>query len=469
MAIQRATFNGNLNPQAQPDETVLDFLQKSRINQAASDQNQQRINLAKAQDTRDQQQFNEEDPIRAAIDLKTLGYVNGQPSQPPQSQQAPQWPSSMQMPAGTSVPSQSPENGPGTLKVPSSIQSAVQPQKPDPFQAYSQAIANKNAVIQSGLDLKAQRLQSQSDPGWAAAVQNPIYKGMYDTSTQNADAIQANKEAQADLPVQQAHVAAVAALKPKLDAILAAHSDEMSKGDYNGMQADLLATVPAALLPDAKEYLTLADKQKPKTEFNINGQNIRAQQAEVGNLRGNNASETKDYDVTKRAALQFKSDYDNYQTQLASGDPQAIKVAQQGMYDKYITGSTNKATGEAQFKNLLGDQGWNTWSQNIIPKIENGSMTTPQVIQAMHDITMNNAETMRQKAQQSNAATEGMASADQSRLGFIDPNSVVVHPDKMLAQDSATFASGKTKPNSKTTATTWVRDATGKLVPQVSK
>lgn len=167
----------------------------------------------------------------------------------------------------------------------------------------------------------------------------------------------------------------------------------------------------------------------------------RAQVSTENNLRGHNSTDTKDYEMTKRAALAFQADYDNYRRQIASGDKEAIRVAQQGMLDKYITASTNKSTGDAQFRNFAEGQGLQSSIDNLYDKVVHGSMAPDVAIRTMRDITMSTAMKMNEKVKQTNTATQTQANAVNKAHNFsIDPAAVITHPPDMLSQDSVTYA-----------------------------
>ncbi len=192
---------------------------------------------------------------------------------------------------------------------------------------------------------------------------------------------------------------------------------------YNGSFVDFLKTKASA------------------THIDVGGAaTTRAKQAEITSLRSGNATQTKDYDVAKRAALAFNQDYQRYQAIKASGDPSAIKIAQQGMTDKYITSSTGKSTGDAQFNNFRESQGLTNTVKNLYAKVMDGSMAPDEAFQEMRRITMGTAEALRQKTKQANDATRTNAAAALPRLGYIDPAEAIVHPDDMLHQDSAAYA-----------------------------
>ncbi len=177
------------------------------------------------------------------------------------------------------------------------------------------------------------------------------------------------------------------------------------------------------------------------THIDVTGAaDIRAKQQETNSLRTGNASQTKDYDVAKRAALAFDQDYKRYEAIKNSNNPQAIKIAQQGMLDKYITSSTGKSTGDAQFNNFRDSQGLTNSVQNLYARVMDGSMAPDEAFQEMRKITMGTAEALRGKTKQANAATADMAAAALPRLGYINPEETYAHPDKMLTQDSLSFA-----------------------------
>lgn len=177
------------------------------------------------------------------------------------------------------------------------------------------------------------------------------------------------------------------------------------------------------------------------THIDVTGAaDVRAKQQEVNGARGTNQAQTKDYDIAKRAALAFDQDYKRYEAIKASGNQQAIKVAQQGMLDKYITSSTGKSTGDAQFNNFRDSQGLTNQIQNLYSRVTVGGMAPDEAFQEMRKITMGTAEALRQKTKQANEATKDYIGAAIPRVGYIDPAEAIVHPDKMLSQDSASFA-----------------------------
>ncbi len=192
----------------------------------------------------------------------------------------------------------------------------------------------------------------------------------------------------------------------------------------------------------------------------------RAQISTENNLRGQNNNVTKDYDVAKRAAQAFQSDYDEYRKMISSGNKEAIKIAQQGMLDKYITASTNKATGDAQFKNFMSNQGLNSSIDNLYDKIVNGSMAPDVAIKTMRDITMSTAMKALQKTKQANAASQGMVESTNKSHDFsIDPTSVIVHPPEMLTQDSVGYAQPSFDSSKPVVETKVFRGVTYELTP----
>lgn len=168
---------------------------------------------------------------------------------------------------------------------------------------------------------------------------------------------------------------------------------------------------------------------------------LRPEMSAENRISSENQKQTGDYEVAKRGAVAFKADYDNYKKALASGDKQAIKIAQQGMVDKYITTSTGKSTGDAQFKNFIDGQGVTNAMQNLGDKLMNGSMAPQKIFDAMNDITMSTAMKMNEKTKQANAMTRTQVQKENKAHGFgIDAESLITHPENMLTQDSTAFA-----------------------------
>jgi hypothetical protein len=194
--------------------------------------------------------------------------------------------------------------------------------------------------------------------------------------------------------------------------------------------------------PGFKDMVTTALTKN--TDFNpiinIIG-TLRPQMNAESRISGENQKQSGDYEKVKGPALAFAADYDNYKKQIASGNKQAIKIAQQGMTDKYITTSTQKATGDAQFNNFIVGQGIQNALQNLGDKLKDGSMAPEKVFDTMRDITMATADKFRQKVQQTNAMTRKQADKENKSHGFnIDPEALITHPDEMLSQDSVAFS-----------------------------
>ncbi len=299
MALNLARFNGNLNPDKPDDQTVLDFLQRSRIAKQAQD-NQNALNL------REQTQFNEEDPVRAAINLKTLGYIKGQPSDQQQSMPSPTVPQQQpqQPPIDTSVnlraPMGQPENPLGTflgLKSgmnPPASQQPAQPQQIDPLQAYQDAVSKKNALLKSGLDVTNQRLQKESDPGWQAAMQNPMFKGLDLQGTKNEEERQANLEAQANLPVQQALIPIRSAALKDIANVTAQNEGRGQGPALTAAYKDIRAKYPMLNGDEAFEKAMV--EKTPPNEFNMNGIETMANVRKGNNIMNRFNAENDKYD-----------------------------------------------------------------------------------------------------------------------------------------------------------------------------
>lgn len=223
------------------------------------------------------------------------------------------------------------------------------------------------------------------------------------------------------------------------------YDTELSKIGSNMTKRDLLASKILADHPESpKAERYISSVVKPATLFNpAMGQAmlLRPEMSAENRISSENQKQTGDYEVAKRGAVAFKADYDNYKKALASGDKQAIKIAQQGMVDKYITTSTGKSTGDAQFKNFIDGQGVTNAMQNLGDKLMNGSMAPQKIFDAMNDITMSTAMKMNEKAKQANAMTRTQVARENKSHGFgIDAESLITHPEDMLSQDSAAFS-----------------------------
>lgn len=222
------------------------------------------------------------------------------------------------------------------------------------------------------------------------------------------------------------------------------------KGEKANALSRAIAYMPADVLKSkvAQDWISNNKSEQQNTVFNPMmgaAMLLRPEMTAENRISGQNQKQTGDYEIAKRGALGFKADYENYKKAIASGDTQAIKVAQQGMVDKYITTSTGKSTGEAQFKNFIDGQGITNAMQNLGDKLVNGSMAPEKVFDAMNDITMSTALKMNDKTKQANAMTRKQVEKENKSHGFgIDPEALITHPEDMLTQDSAAFAQ---KPN----------------------
>jgi hypothetical protein len=455
MALNLARFNGNLNPDKPDDETVLAYLQKQRLAQAAQANNDAQearlgatnaFNLSKAQYDlgREKAQNDILDPQVLAGLRGSQGVQGTQPAMnlnAPSSPNAAKWGSGMQAPQGADIQGTSPEYESTNVNAPLPAVNLAKPS--NPVNTYNTDLATSNTHSQAALDAEKRRLDREG--GMSAALgASPVLRDKETRDAQNEKDLNDNIAKGDALTLNKDKAGVMAFLKPKLDSILTAHAGEMSKGDYNGMQADLMKNIPFNFLPDAKEYMTLADKQKPKTEFNMNpnpGQITRAEVSAEGRIGGVNKAKTASYETVKDAALAFNQDYNTYQEAMATGDKQGMLHAQIGMLDKFITSSTRKATGEAQFLANTASPGLLNSLDNMKDKILNGSPLSQDQIETLHDLTMRTAESMRQKVKQVNAATAKNVEHENKSHNFtIDPESVITDPQEMLSQDSASFA-----------------------------
>lgn len=445
MGIQLARYSGFVNPLPPPNQTVLQYLQEQDLNNAASDQNQQKINLAKAADTREQKQFNEEDPVRAAINLAKLQALNAPPStQGPQSQgqptdtsqpqgtpSSPQWPS---FPPGTQVPSSNPTMGPGTLSngptqapqsqgqpqsgglnLSPSLQGALQPQTSpqnqpqapaDPMQAYQTAILNKNAIIQKGLALKQQRDQQlATDPRLQMMLTDPQFREMHDIKTQNEDALQANAEAQADQSVQIAKTKTVASAISDLHDKVAASDGTPSA--INNAIGSIEAKYPSLVADDNfKEALTNAKLHDPV--FNLDASNNKLKNGLIGDF--SKLRSTYDKSAASYVALQGIKNSAAWGGGL--GDANAIR--------QMITLEGGKTPTDNDIKNFATHYGISDLPDLLSGKIQTSAQMTPEIRNQM----MSDAQQQMQlKHQIFGKAIEGASAT--ARANNLDPATVI--------------------------------------------
>lgn len=417
MAIQRATFNGNLNPQAQPDETVLDFLQKSRIAQ----QNQENQNAEQLNRNAEQGNLN----AASALDLAKGNYDFDYTKQ-----------------KGDIVHPMVLNGLKTAAQLNGTVKGASQPAQnlTSPLDNYAAAVRQKNVDSQSALDQESARLEIEKNLG--PALSDPDMQAMETRSTQNEQATNENKGKLDDLSLTKA----LAPLRiTALQEIATVKGNNLNRGDATketAALADIRAKYPM-LNHDPQFEDAIATKTPPAT-FNMNpnpGQITRAEVSAEGRIGGVNKAQSQSYEMVKDAALAFNQDYNTYNEAMATGNKQGMLHAQLGMLDKFITSSTRKATGEAQFLANTASPGILNSLDNMKDKVLNGSPLSQDQIETLHDLTMRTAEAMREKVQQTNAMTEKQVASENKSHNFtIDPSAIITHTPEMLTDDSTSFA-----------------------------
>ncbi len=158
---------------------------------------------------------------------------------------------------------------------------------------------------------------------------------------------------------------------------------------------------------------SIGDALKSETSPVINiGMGVRTKGAIENNIRGINAAQVKPYQLIRNAAINFMNDYNDYKTQGAKAGNN--RQATLGMIDKFITASTGKATGQAQFLESTGWQGYVTELNKLRDQAANGDLTGPEAVEQMKRITLSNAESMRKQARLANANSDEMVAAENS-------------------------------------------------------
>lgn len=218
------------------------------------------------------------------------------------------------------------------------------------------------------------------------------------------------------------------AIKPQLDAIQTKYKKSIEKGDYNEMLREMQATIPANLIPTAKEYMAQADRQKPNQQFNPDYAVSRRE----GGLRSTSNKESETYNKARDFQRQAEQTYDEY---VKDPHGPGSRSLQSAILDKFVGVSIQKSPTEAQIalaKEWPGAKDAIDWATG---KIRDNAIITPENTAAM--MRAINLETT---GLGSNLKGKNTIRSNAAELGGVDPGLILNYPNENITADSTRMA-----------------------------